>query len=633
VADANTGLGLDGATVTRGHSGVTATSGPVPGDPHHSHGFYSVFSPAGTQRLTAAAPGYATGSGTVAVAAGKVSTADLALNAGQVSVSGGPVTGGATLGGSATATITVRNTGSAPATVSLDPRPGGFTPAGQPAARGRAAVSGYPVRLARVRFGVRPGALPVLAGPAAGRRPGGVASPAWLDNSPWVRLPQTPGPLALAGAAGAVDTVSGKVYAAGGEADAIRQRSALSVFDPSTSRWSELRPMSYQRAFASAAFIGGRLYVTGGIDTGNDVGVPQTEIYDPASGTWTQGAPVPHPYGGAATVVLDGKMYLIGGCASTGCETAGVQVYNPATNRWSAAAGYPIPIAWANCGAIAGQIYCAGGSTGNSMTSAGYAYDPATGKWTPIASLPADAAYAANGVADGELLVSGGVTVANGSTSLTNQGYAYDPASNAWSALPNQPQPVFDTASACGFYIVGGLPADELPTAASWQLPGYGGCGGQDWLTASPATSTLAPGQTSTVKVTLNAADPSVTVPGTYTASFRVGNDTPYPAPVVPVTFTVKPPKTWGQLAGTVTGTTCAGATKALPGATVQISAGHSTWLPATDAAGHYGQWLPAAGKASVITSLAGWQPQSATVSIPPGTTTTHNVALKPVCG
>jgi hypothetical protein len=46
----------------------------------------------------------------------------------------------------------------------------------------------------------------------------------------------------------------------------------------------------------------------------------------------------------------------------------------------------------------------------------------------------------------------------------------------------------------------------------------------------------------------------SITQPGTYTASVVLTGDTPYPTPSVDVTMVVQPPKTWGKIAGTVTG-------------------------------------------------------------------------------
>ena len=50
------------------------------------------------------------------------------------------------------------------------------------------------------------------------------------------------------------------------------------------------------------------------------------------------------------------------------------------------------------------------------------------------------------------------------------------------------------------------------------------------------------PGATVTVSETLNAADPSVTQPGTYPAALGIRDNTPYQATPVPVTMTVSGP-------------------------------------------------------------------------------------------
>jgi hypothetical protein len=47
----------------------------------------------------------------------------------------------------------------------------------------------------------------------------------------------------------------------------------------------------------------------------------------------------------------------------------------------------------------------------------------------------------------------------------------------------------------------------------------------------------------------------------------------------VPVTLTATPRKTWGKLAGTVSGLGCGGTTTPLPGATIQVSGPAAHWL------------------------------------------------------
>jgi hypothetical protein len=265
---------------------------------------------------------------------------------------------------------------------------------------------------------------------------------------------------------------------------------------------------------------------------------------------------------------------------------------------------------------------------------AGYVYDPQANTWSPIPHLPIDLWGGASSVANGELLISGGVTAQ--STVVTNQGYAFSPATDAWTPLPNAPEPLYLSAGACGFYQIGGIGENGTPVAGVAQLPGYGGCGGPSWLTARPSQLTLAPGHSARVTVLLDAASPSVTQPGTYTATLQFSSDTayPYPAPTLPVRLTATPPASWGRLAGTVTGRSCNGHTAPLPGATVQVNGAHGTWTLTTGQNGRYTLWLDKDNSpATLIASQPGWQPQVTTAHITPQATTTRNFTLAQATG
>jgi hypothetical protein len=119
-------------------------------------------------------------------------------------------------------------------------------------------------------------------------------------------------------------------------------------------------------------------------------------------------------------------------------------------------------------------------------------------------------------------------------------------------------------------------------TSACW-LPGYG-CGSVSvpWLSASQTQFTLSPGARTTVTVTLNAGDPSVTQPGTYTAALDATADTPCLTPSVRVTLKARPPASWGKITGTVSGTDCSGTTTMLSGATVEISGSTASYTLST---------------------------------------------------
>jgi hypothetical protein len=251
--------------------------------------------------------------------------------------------------------------------------------------------------------------------------------------------------------------------------------------------------------------------------------------------------------------------------------------------------------------------------------------------WTSAAAMPNDVWGAATSAANGMLLVQGGA-IGAGNNVITNQGYTYDPTSDSWSALPNAGNAAFRFAGALGFYTVGGGQGPfggPLSTVAV--LPGYDQPNnpGLPWLTESATSVTLAPGASTTVTLTFNAADPSITQPGEYTGFLSAETDTPYVLSQIPVTMTVSAPRTWGKITGVVQFTDAHGSLVPIADATVQIDtwAGHYTLH--TDRAGGYALWLDVRNNPlTVIAAKDGFQPQVVTVRIEKGTTITRTFTV-----
>jgi hypothetical protein len=421
------------------------------------------------------------------------------------------------------------------------------------------------------------------------------------------------------------------VYAFGGF-DGSTDTAASYVYDPKTQAWTPIAPLRVAREHASAAWINGRVYVTGGWEP-TGATVARTEIYDPGTNTWSRGTDVPTPLAASGVAVYNARLYIVGGCDPVKCDHTDVQVYDPAADKWSTAAPYAEPVAWLACGTLYGQIACAGGQTLDGSTRDGFSYDPATNAWTPIASLPIDLAAMSSAVSNNRLLVLGGVT--GQLQQLTNQGFSYDPDANAWTALPNANAAVYRAASACGVYTVGGSTGGSTPTDLGEQLPGFTDCDGNfdvGWLSASTSAVTLAPGQHATVTLTFHGDDASITQPGAYDAELGVNTDTPYAAPPIVATLTATPPTTWGKIAGTVLARNCDGSTTPIAGAVVEIDSSAAGYALTTDASGQYGLWLDRRNNPlTLIASASGRQPQTATAKITALQVTTRNFTLKPL--
>jgi hypothetical protein len=237
--------------------------------------------------------------------------------------------------------------------------------------------------------------------------------------------------------------------------------------------------------------------------------------------------------------------------------------------------------------------------------------------------------YAAAG---GQLLVSGGVT--NGTSTLTNQGFAYRPDSDSWTALPNSNNTLYRGGAACGLYRIGGSSGGFNAVKSGETLPGYDQCTATadvPWLSEDTTEVTIQPGKSAKVTVNFDANVAAITQPGTFTAQLTVDAKTPYGVAPVPVTLTVNPPSTWGKITGTVTGAPCTGAPAPLAGATVQIDTWTASYTLKTDKNGQYVLWLDVRNNPlTLIAAKDGWAPQTRSIKIVKLTSTTADFALKP---
>lgn len=598
VSDKNTGQGVDAATVASGDNPAeTATTVATPDDPNVSDGFYQMFSSLTGAHPFTAAKGriYQPLTSPVDVAADGTTRADFTLNAGRLHITPTTVTSSVVLGSTIKTTFTVQNTGTAPADIALDERTGSFQVRGGPAA------------------------------PAAGTAAVGAAG-TWSAIAPY------PIPISES-SAGLID---GKLYSAGG-ADRTGPTANAYAYDPATDGWTQIDSLAGPRVDAQSGVIGRTLYVSGGSD-GSGL-VARTEAFDVLTGLWRTVAPNPAPAAMGGSAVADGKLYVVGGCSANSClgadgVTTGVMRYDPANNTWQRLAPYPEPIESQSCGGIGGRVYCAGGQIGTTPLRDAFVYDPATNTWSPIAPMPTSLRFASASAANGQLLMSGGL--AGSTTDPSSQGFAYDPKADAWSALPDAQFARRGGAGACGFYKVGGTDLSNLPQPDSEHLSGFDQCAGTDvpWLAETPTSTTLQPGQSATVTLTLTATPADgVTQPGDATAQLGIDNSTPYPVDPIDVDLTVTPPKDWGEITGTVSGTDCHGSTAPLPAAQVQAdgAAGSFSLSLTTDVSGRYTFWGPQGSDPfTVIASRDAWIAQSQTVKLKQGTTITVDFDLHP---
>ncbi len=620
VRDANTNAGVNGATVTSGDKPAEkATSAATPDDTGLADGFYWMFSSlTGQHPLTATAGNYVQDSQQVDIEADWTTAANFTLAAGRLSVTPGDVS--ATLRmptGQTTKSFTVKNTGGAPVDLEFSERNGSFE---------LLRANGSRLTEQQV-LGSDGAAEQRLDTPVsfAAQMTGKTTTPAVQlapQADPWTDIADYPANVMD----NRVVNLDGKVYSiAGGNGSASTTKNF--VYDPATQAWSPIADLPAARNAMTVGVVDGKIIASGGWGpSGPDAA---TWAYDPASNAWTAAAANPVPRSAAGQAVVDGKLYAVGGCTTAACTPMSNDVvrYDPAANAWETLPDYPQSVAFASCGGIDGAVYCTGGNNGAVAVANSYKFED--GAWTAVANAPADSWASSFAVANGKLLVVGGVQAG----SITNAGFAYDPAADTWSALPNANVPRYRGGAACGFYKIGGSSGSFSAMPDSEVLPGLEECaeGGADvsWLSIDKTAATLAPGQQVVVKVTMKA---QVDQPGTYTAGVGIKENTPYTVQPVGVTMNVNPPLTWGKLMGTVTGNSCQGGSAPIPGAVVQVDSWAMSLTFTTDAEGKYAYWLDRRNNPlTMIAAKDGWKPQTRQTRIDPSTPTVEDFALAPI--
>jgi len=251
-----------------------------------------------------------------------------------------------------------------------------------------------------------------------------------------------PGPSLAVARSGHTSTVlsDGKVLVTGGVSDPNRSPLASAeIYDPVTSRWSQVGPMSTARSDHTATLLrDGKVLIAGGAGVGVAV-----DLYDPKSNSWSLAGKLAAPrLGHTATLLKSGQVLLAAGYHFNGVSnttTDKAELYDPATNAWSATGSFEGPRVYASAALLAnGKVLLAGGVVGPgrffgvSTTGSVTLFDPAQGTWSAAKEMgTARTGHALTPLNDGRVLVTGGgaMFTEGGSTAEV-----YDPATDKWMA-------------------------------------------------------------------------------------------------------------------------------------------------------------------------------------------------------
>ncbi|MFI1092450.1 carboxypeptidase regulatory-like domain-containing protein [Streptomyces sp. NPDC020917] len=152
----------------------------------------------------------------------------------------------------------------------------------------------------------------------------------------------------------------------------------------------------------------------------------------------------------------------------------------PYAAPWTTVADYPVPIMDNSVATIGGTVYSVGGTNGQSTVNKAYAYDPGTQAWSALPNLGVARSAAQAAAYGGKLYVFGGWDISGTPTAKTE---IYDPASRTWSAGADMPKPYAGAAvTVLGgkIYVVGGCTDSD--------------CGRTDVQAYDPASDTWSSG-------------------------------------------------------------------------------------------------------------------------------------------
>jgi DNA-binding CsgD family transcriptional regulator len=253
-------------------------------------------------------------------------------------------------------------------------------------------------------------------------------------------LYQSRRPLAIAGALLLLAVLVFFTLRGGQGAQPIVSDQATGADQP---RWQKRASMPTPRDSLAVAAYQNQIYAIGGQASKGISGV--VESYDINLNTWRALAAKPVPVAEASAAVIGGRIYVPGGRQSSGKLTDALEIYDPLTNTWQPGSRLPIPLSAYALATFEGKLYLFGGWDGQHAMNSIFEYDPDRDVWlTDRSPMPTARAYAGAAVATGKIYILGGY---DGVQALAvNEVYQPDrdrPGEHPWSVAAPLPEARF----------------------------------------------------------------------------------------------------------------------------------------------------------------------------------------------
>jgi N-acetylneuraminic acid mutarotase len=260
------------------------------------------------------------------------------------------------------------------------------------------------------------------------------------DDGAWDALADVPtGPVQETG----VVADGGLMVVIGGIDGALATLDQVLIYDPSDDSWDTGPALPDMVHHANVAAVDGTIYVVGSLDP-SFAPIGQVWSWTPGDAAWStdhQAMPAGTERGASMVGVVDGLIWVAGGSDDEG-SVVDVSTYDPAGDAWDdAPADLPVAIDHGTGQVAGGVFYTIGGRTGGIGTETDAVYALDGGAWQARAPMPTARGGVASGVVDGAIIVVGGEGNDGAPGGVFPQTERYDPAADAWTALPDMRTP------------------------------------------------------------------------------------------------------------------------------------------------------------------------------------------------
>jgi len=232
----------------------------------------------------------------------------------------------------------------------------------------------------------------------------------------------------------------------------LTPEAVVATVSASVQRWKARAPLPTPRSGLALVAYEGRIYAIGGESADGVTGA--VERYDPEADGWTSLADKPTAVADATAALIGGEIYVPGGRTLSGSPTAIVEAYNPETETWEVRAPLPVALSAYALAALEGKLYLFGGWDGSAYLDSVYEYDPAQDVWAAKTPMPTARGFAGAAMADSKIFVIGGY---DGQEDLTtNEEYVPsqdDGQGNPWTV--KSPMPV--GRAGCGVAVAANI--------------------------------------------------------------------------------------------------------------------------------------------------------------------------------